>query len=730
MLCRFITGEKHIIAVIVLLWFALLPGLASGQHGAIAGMVLDEGNQPLAGAQVWLEGYPQGTAADTSGRYFIEVPMHGEYRVVYQFIGYVSETLSVRVNHGERVRRDVRLKQAAIPQPGVETKASREVVHETKTPEPTVIIPAFVAERTGKTSIGEAAELEAGIQLQKRCSACEASEVSIQGLPGRFSLVLLEGLPVFSSLASRYVLDMVPVEFIDRLEVLKGASGAIWGSDAIAGAVNIRLLQPAKPLQARATYTRRSFGNDLSSYLGTNLNPVAVSLIAAHNNRDFLDLNRDGISENTAYRRNLILGNLDYYPGLSWRLGAGGSFGDEVRRAGAMVPDSLYYKTPLAEKVLTRRWDLWQRTGYTVGANEFGVRLAASEHNESGILEMRDYSARQSTLFGELSASFARVTTGVSGVRHTLRDTRLFQDAYDENNLGLWAAGKNLSLPFLPLANDLIPALRVDLNSDYGLIPSPYLALGLYPGWLDLNLAAGTGFRTPTVIFESMENLPGGFRYAIRRDSVLRHESSVSLQAGATKTVVSGRFVANLRLNLFHHRVGDFISADLQGIDTATQRATFYYHNLPDAALSSGAELSANLVFPKDLTATVNTYLLAPRTELGRTLPFIRRWAVGYSAAWRPKGPGFELNLAGELNGPMLVQTVHAGGTIERYDSPVYSVFNLRLSQNLKLLSLSAGVNNLWDFHQPPFSHHAARADYYWGPIVGRELYLTASVNI
>ncbi|MGQ9678499.1 MAG: carboxypeptidase-like regulatory domain-containing protein [bacterium] len=70
---------------------------------------------PLAGAQVWLEGFPIGTTTNSSGEYFVEVPMHGVFKVVYQFIGFKSETLAVEVGHGTTVRRNISLQPVIIP---------------------------------------------------------------------------------------------------------------------------------------------------------------------------------------------------------------------------------------------------------------------------------------------------------------------------------------------------------------------------------------------------------------------------------------------------------------------------------------------------------------------------------------------------------------------------------------------------------------------------------------
>ncbi|NPV14254.1 TonB-dependent receptor [candidate division WOR-3 bacterium] len=712
----------------VILVTAFLISTLSAFHGAVEGKVTDALNSPLPGAHIYLENLSVGTTSDSLGNYFLELPMHGAFRVIYQFIGFKPETVTVFVEHGQRVKNNVQLKKSAIPLPAVETKVQREVIHEAKGPTPIVVIPKRAAEEAGKGTIGEAAALESGIQLQKRCSACEASEVSIQGLPGRFSLILLDGMPLFSNLASRYILDLVPIEFVERIEVLKGASGAFWGSDAVAGALNLILPEPARTLEARASYTRRSYGNDVSASLGSNLNPVSLSFIGAHGDRYFVDLNHDEIAENTAYRRDLLLATVRYFPGTHWRFSTGASFGDELRRGGAIVPDSEYGVNPLAEKVHTRRWDLWHSTSFTKENKELKLRLAGSQHQEDGIIETANYSAFQTTVYGELTGGIEKTNAGVVFSQQHLRDSRLFV-SYNEFNTGIWASGKNLSLPLGIIGNDFLPALRVDFNSDYGTIVSPYGALKLFLGPLDLNIAAGTGFRTPTIIFESMENIPAGYKYTIRRDANLTRESSSSLQVGAARRLLTKSFIADLRLNFFRHRVANFITAKLDGLDSISKRAVFYYYNLDEVAYSTGAELTTNISFNGNLSATINAFYLVPKTAAHEILPFVKRWAINYSAAYRLRYWNTELSITGEVNGPMMVQAVHGMDSVYHYNSPVYAVMNLRLAKELGVFRLALGINNVWDYYQPPLQHHQ-EIEYYWGPIIGREFYASITVNL
>ncbi len=693
-------------------------------HGtdAIEGKVLDSKSNPLIGAQVWLEGHKIGDMTDETGWYKIEVPMCGQFKVVYQYIGFKPETLTVTVTHGQQVRKNVILRESTIQFKEVKVKGRKETIHRTKTPKPTTVIPYEAAERVGASTIGEACELEAGIKMQSKCSMCGASEISIQGLPGRFSLVLLDGMPVFSGLASKYILDMFPLEFMDRIEILKGASGAIWGSDAIAGAVNILLPRPSKQLVAKGSYAHRSYGSDFSGAFSNSLKSVNINAMAARSDRNPVDLNDDNISENTAYLRNIYLVSMGISP-RQWDFDFGGSFVDEVRKRGAIVMESEYGINPDAEKVSTQRWDIWHQSRLGLNDKSLKFKLAISSHGEDGIVEMRDYSAEQKTLYGEFSAKAKKLVTGISLSRQFLSDTRLFE-AYNENNWGIWTSAESRLFEA-----DFLAAGRVDFNSDYGTIFSPYGAIKFLLGGIDFNLAAGTGFRTPTVIFESLQcmNL-SGYQYVVRRDKDLSKEASISLEGGLGKKIMFKNFMANFKLNFFRHRVSNFINARFEGIDRTTGKAVFYYYNLDEVITSTGTELSTTFALSGSIDITLGTFVLSPKFANGQTLPFINQWGLNYSTTYKNKPLNFELSATGKFNGPMVVQTVYEDDYIRSSDSPIYNILNLRVAKSLSSFNFIMGVNNLFNYYQPPLSH--GMTEYYWGPIIGREFYGRISVEL
>jgi YHS domain-containing protein len=186
--------------------------------------------------------------------------------------------------------------------------------------------------------------------------------------------------------------------------------------------------------------------------------------------------------------------------------------------------------------------------------------------------------------------------------------------------------------------------------------------------------------------------------------------------------------VADFKFDLFRHQVSNFINARFEGIDDITGKAVYYYYNLDEIATSTGAGLSSVLGVSENIDVTVGAFALSPKFANGETLPFINRWGLNSSATYKNHHHGFEFNMRGEINGPMVVETVLEDGSIQNSDSPVYTTLNFQFMKDLGPFKLIVGVNNLFDYYQPPLSH--GMSEYYWGPHIGREFYGRISLQL
>jgi len=113
----------------------------------------------------------------------------------------------------------------------------------------------------------EALEGVPGIRVEQQCQFCNFSEVRMQGLGAEHTQVLIDGEPIYSGLAGVYGLQQIGTNDIDRLEVVKGAGSALYGSSAVAGAINIISKEPTFEPSVNGDIQFGNFG--FKSYKGS-----------------------------------------------------------------------------------------------------------------------------------------------------------------------------------------------------------------------------------------------------------------------------------------------------------------------------------------------------------------------------------------------------------------------------------------------------------------------------
>ena len=145
---------------------------------------------------------------------------------------------------------------------------------------------------------------QSGLRVENNCGNCgRSTQLRINGLEGQYSQVLLDSRPIFSSLASVYGLEQLPVAMIERVEVIRGGGSALFGANAIGGVVNIITKEPLYNSVTLANTTNIS--EDGTADFNTSLNGSFVSddyktgvyLFGMIRDRDSYDRNGDGFSD-------------------------------------------------------------------------------------------------------------------------------------------------------------------------------------------------------------------------------------------------------------------------------------------------------------------------------------------------------------------------------------------------------------------------------------------------
>ena len=83
-----------------------------------------------------------------------------------------------------------------------------------------------------------------GLRMENNCQNCGFTQVRMNGMEGPYSQILINSRPVFSGLAGVYGLELIPANMIERVEIVRGGGSALYGSNAIAGTINLILKDP------------------------------------------------------------------------------------------------------------------------------------------------------------------------------------------------------------------------------------------------------------------------------------------------------------------------------------------------------------------------------------------------------------------------------------------------------------------------------------------------------
>jgi outer membrane receptor for ferrienterochelin and colicins len=514
----------------------------------------------------------------------------------------------------------------------------------------------------------------AGLRVQEVAPSLGGANLRIQGLRGRYTQVLADGLPLYGGQTGALGLLQIPPMDLRQIEVIKGAASALYGGSALGGVVNLVSRRPDGEREALLNATTRG-GTDAVLWLaGDAESPIGWTLLAGAHAQPRTDIDGDGWADVPRHRR------LGARPRLfvegergSLMLTAGAL--DETRAGGGRVPAG----TEHARGLETGRLDAGATGRLLAGgrllltARASGMR--ASHEHRFGTTRERDTHA---TAFAEATAATtAGAHTLLLGAalqhdRYTARDIDGFdfrhtvaslfaQDELDAGPLGLTASA------------------RLDRHSRDGTVLSPRLAaiLHLTDDW-SLRASAGTGWFAPTPFTDETEEV--GLARTLPLADV-RPERARSASIDLTGEVGAAELIATL----FGSRVTDAITA-IEDPARAALRLT----NTAGPTHTWGTELVARVEAEPFVLAASHTWLNAtepaPDGTGRRDVPLTPRHAIGIVGMWEDHDTGrlgIELYYTGRQpldDDPYrahAVPHVIIGALVERRFGPVRAFLNL-----------------------------------------------------
>lgn len=277
----------------------LLPFFAHAQTFSIEGKITLE-DKGLSGAKVAIPYLNREVQTDSAGTFrFLDVPV-STYILQIENPGYPFITREI---FPEVTGPIVIALDAATDLDDIVITATRTQQQRRDAAIAVSVLDAKTFMRTQSVCLADGLAFQPGLRMETDCQTCNYSQLRMNGMAGSYSQILINGRPLFSSLMGLYGLEQIPASAIERVEVVRGSGSVLYGSNAIAGTVNVLTKLPQKD-ELSVLFSHGLIGGSASDInmqaIAVSVNDSAnagISVFTSYRKRDQLDVNNDGFSE-------------------------------------------------------------------------------------------------------------------------------------------------------------------------------------------------------------------------------------------------------------------------------------------------------------------------------------------------------------------------------------------------------------------------------------------------
>lgn len=314
--------------------------LQAQNNATLNGYILDENKNPLPFASIVLAGHSQGTSANAQGFFILSNLPTGEHTFKISAMGYQSQSTTFNLRAQKTRTVEITLKPDNLELEAVVVSATRYHLDKKEAPVIVNVLNPQLFAATQSMALADGLNYQSGVRVETNCQNCGFTQVRLNGLAGQYTQILINSRPVFSALNSVYGLDQIPTNMIERVEIVRGGGSALYGSNAIAGTINIITKDPilnSWRVNANAAFIN---GQAADNTLRFNGSVVAddlksgITFYGMKRSRQAWDASGDGFSELTALENNTLGLNLFYKPGQRSKLSFNFNAINEYRRGG------------------------------------------------------------------------------------------------------------------------------------------------------------------------------------------------------------------------------------------------------------------------------------------------------------------------------------------------------------------------------------------------------------
>ena len=752
-----------------ILFLFVLNFLVCTGSAQVSGRLLDQDNEPIPFVNIKIVENNIGTISTENGRFNVDPASNTSIKLQFSSLGFQEVVIPVDYDGNPVELSDVVMKEDLL---GLNEVVVTGTMKETFVKASPIKVEVIRADRMLKnlpvTNLMQGMKMINGVQEVVACGVCMTNSISINGLPGNYSAVLMDGTPIYGSLASTYGLNGIPIQMIERIEVIKGPSSTLYGSEAIAGVLNIITknpeFEPLMSIDLQGSSHGEVFGNISASNSIGKWKALSGINVAYMDN--FIDENEDGYGDIAGMDRLSLFSKWSLQRKNFKKFTIASKLYYEDRRNGI----AEYFKNR-SYRTLRGSDKVYGESIYTLRSELFGtyelptkahlkVDYSFSWQDQNSYYGSDLYTAKQ-------GIAFANFIWQITKKRHSLT-TGLTNRAqfYDDNTVATDPLfGNDQELQYIPgvFIEDelninsrmlLLVGMRVDHYNRHGFIPAPRIGLKYELNeWTRMRLSAGTGFKVVNLFTEDHAFITGQRVVEIREE--LDPERSWNLSSNFNHTHTWFGASGNLDVDLYYTR---FLNKIAPNYDIPGK---IIYSNSADWAQSYGIAATFSQQFSIPLTynigLNVNRAEIHSMDENGQTelesLQFAPLWSGLVSVNYRFGRFKLDVSYAVNATGPMRLPEVYdldpAGLPALRPRPTIsrpFAIHNIQFTKQfrkIKRIECYGGIQNLFNFTQnyspltglrdpnaaPGFSLFFDTS-YAYAPLHGRELFFGIRLRI
>lgn len=570
---------------------------------------------------------------------------------------------------------------------------------------PVKIFDASYFQRQQITNVQDALRMVTGIQSNIDGALDGSGDIEINGQEGSYTLVLIDGVPISGGNATVYAISGIPMSIVDRIEVMQGPSSTVYGTDAIAGVINIITINPSKA-------ARFSIQAGTNSYLETNAE-LAFSvkagpldgLFAASLFNQYMrwDINKDGYLDLPLQNRFSLFNKWSFKNKVQKISSIWGRYTHDSRTGGEVDWQSKYRKSDFiyGEAIKLNRFEIAGNFAMPVRNQDLILSLAYLHQNQRSAYGINEFNSMEQNLFTQLVydkkvAKTSELMTGISYRFYRFLTLSNPASLSDSNTLTFMNHMPAIFLQDMVHFNknhELLAGIRFEyttVNNGYAICPRIDYKWKSDNHQHSVRLGIGSGFRTPNLFVDDR------IAYTDAKVVLLDEDIKNELAYGGHIQYELRRKVKRTEIG-FESRL--FTSAIINKVEAELQddHTTFLIENEDNQAWYYGIQTSFTAHLPNSLYiqigATAQFSYLLKKTQI---TPVVNAPALNmtFDIGYQNMQNGWTASVNGWLNSPMLLRRQFNDPRAEF--SPWYAWVNLFVEKKWKSnISVRAGINNV-----------------------------------